>query len=331
MGIFAMCTAISYAAKSHYFGRNLDLEYGYREQIAVTPRNYALAFRHLDTLFTHYAMIGMATVIDGYPLYYEATNEKGLSVAGLNFPRLARYGKFADGKENVAVFEFIPWLLGQFQNVFEVKAALPRLNLVETSFSEELQPTPLHWIIADMDRCIVLEPTAEGLKCYDDPIGILTNAPEFPYHLNHLKDYQNLSPLPPDNKFAPLQDLTPYSGAMGSIGLPGDWSSASRFVRAAFVKLNSPSLPTEEQNINQFFRILQSVAMPMGSVQVQPGLHDITRYSCCCNTQAGRYYYTSYHNSCIHCVDMRLEDLDGQTVIAYPLIDKPKIIPQNQP
>ena len=326
-----MCTAISYASCHHYFGRNLDLEHGYQEQIAITPRNYPFHFRHIRVLSSHYAMIGMATVIDGYPLYYEATNEGGLSVAGLNFPKLAHYGKPVDGKDNVASFEFVPWLLSQFQCVAEVKAALSRLQLIDTPFSEDLQPTPLHWLVADKESSIVLEPTKDGIKCYDNPIGILTNAPEFPYHMTHLADFQHLSPLPPTNRLSAMQDLTPYSGAMGAIGLPGDWSSASRFVRAAFVKLNSPTLDTEEASVNQFLRILQSVAMPMGSVQIQPGLQDITRYSCCCNTATGRYYYTTYHNSCIHCVDMHLEDLSGQKVVAYCLIDKPQIILQNQP
>lgn len=326
-----MCTAISLTGLHHYFGRNLDLEYGYQEQIAVTPRNYPFQFRHLPTMSKHFAMIGMATVIDGYPLYYEATNEVGLSVAALNFPDLAHYGKETNGNENVAVFEFIPWVLSQFRSVSELMPALPALNIVDTPFSPAFPPTPLHFMISDKAESIVLEPIADGLKCHHNPIGVMTNAPEFPYHLNHLKDYQTLSPLPPDNTFAPTQNLTPYSGAMGAIGLPGDWSSASRFVRAAFVKLNSPSLETEEKSVSQFFRILQTVAMPMGSVRIKPGLHDITRYSCCCNTDTGRYYYTTYHNSCIHCIDMHYVDLTGCSVTTYDLIDQPKIIIQNQP
>lgn len=325
-----MCTAISFHRNSHFFGRNLDLEYGYQEQITVTPRNFPFHFRHMPSISTHYAMIGMATVVDDYPLYYEATNECGLSVAGLNFPRLACYRQFAAGQQNVAVFEFIPWLLCQCSCVNDVKALLDGLNLVDTPFSPALLPTPLHWMVADRNSCIVLEPTDAGLMIYDNPIGVLTNAPAFPYHMTHLKDYQNLSPLPPENHFAPMEDLTPYSGAMGAIGLPGDWSSASRFVRAAFVKLNSPALPSEEENVIQFFRILQSVAMPMGSIQVKPGLHDITRYSCCCNTQNGRYYYSTYFSSCISCVDMHNENLDSSELISYPLQDHKEIYMQNQ-
>ena len=325
-----MCTAISCNGYHHYFGRNLDLEYGYAEQITVTPRQFAFHFRHLPSIQKHCAMIGMATVAEGFPLYYEATNEYGLSMAGLNFPKLAHYGKFRPGKQNLAVFELIPWLLCQAKSVPDVQDLLTDLHLVDTPFSDAFQPTALHWMVADRNDCIVLEPTEDGLKCYKNPIGVMTNAPEFPYHMTHLKDFQHLSPLPPVNTFFDGADLTPYSGAMGAIGLPGDWSSASRFVRASFVKLNSPTLPDEDKNIIQFFRILQSVAMPMGSIQVEPGLHDITRYSCCCNTQTGRYYYTTYFSTQISCVDMHSEDLDASALVSYPLQDNTAIFTINQ-
>lgn len=324
-----MCTAVSIHTDQHYFGRNLDLEYGYNETVTITPHNYPFNFLHTASSPIHHAMIGMATVADGYPLYYEATNEFGLSVAGLNFPGLAHYAKPISGKINVAVFELIPWLLCQCTNTNEARSALKELNIVDTPFSADYHPTPLHWMIADKNGCMVLEPTADGLKCHDNPIGVMTNAPEFSYHLTHLKDYQHLSPLPPENRFG-AGDLTPYSGAMGAVGLPGDWSSASRFVRAAFVKCNTPTLPTPDENVNQFFRILQSVAMPMGSVQIKPGVHDITRYSCCCDTAAGKYYYTTYANSRITCVDMHKTDLDDNKVITYPLRNDPDILTETE-
>lgn len=81
-----MCTAATYTTKNHYFGRTLDYEYSYEEQVTVTTRNYPFPFRKVNTMETHYAMIGMAFVVENYPLYYGATNEKGLSMAGLNFP-----------------------------------------------------------------------------------------------------------------------------------------------------------------------------------------------------------------------------------------------------
>lgn len=330
MGYYIVCTAIHLHSDGHYFGRNLDLEYGYHETVTVTPRNYCFSFRHTPTSEHHSAMIGMATVIDGYPLYYEATNEYGLSAAGLNFPGLAHYETVIEGKINVASFELIPWLLCHCRNMEDVRRIKEDLNIVATPFSKDLPPTPLHWMIAYKEESIVLEPTAEGLKFYDNPVGVMTNAPEFSYHLTNLKDYQNLSPLPPENRFGAEGDMTPYSGALGAMGLPGDWSSASRFVRAAFVRCNSPVVPTTEASVNQFFRILQSVAMPMGSVQVKPGLHDITRYSCCCHAETGKYYYTTYENSRITCVDLYASDLDNQNLKSYPLRNKPDILTETE-
>ena len=119
-----MCTAISFNAKDNYFGRNLDLEYSYSETVTITPRNYIFKFRRVKELETHYAMIGMAYVSDGYPLYYEATNEKGLSMAGLNFPGNAYFKECEGNMDNVAPFELIPWVLWQCDSVTQAKRLL---------------------------------------------------------------------------------------------------------------------------------------------------------------------------------------------------------------
>ena len=315
-----MCTAITYRTSDHYFGRNLDLEYGYRETVTVTPRNYPFRLRRAGDLTAHYAMIGMATVADGYPLYYEATNEKGLSMAGLNFPGLARYFPEQPGKDNIAPFEFIPWILGRCADIKQARAALDRLNLVDIPFSEALPLSPLHWIIADREQSVVVESTAEGLRVYDDPIGVLTNNPPFDFHLYNLRSHMNVSPSPAEDRFSSAYALTPYSNGMGGIGLPGDLSSASRFVRAAFMKLNSVSGDSEGESVGQFFHILDSVAMPRGSVRMGEK-YEITRYSCCCNTDKGIYYYTTYGNRQIRAVDLHRTDLNGTVPVTYELSD----------
>ena len=108
-----MCTAATYKTKDFYFGRTLDYEFSYGDEIVVVPRNYPLAFRHASAPEKRYAMIGMAHVADGYPLYYDAINEAGLGMAGLNFVGNAAYGQIVEGRENVAQFEFIPWILSR--------------------------------------------------------------------------------------------------------------------------------------------------------------------------------------------------------------------------
>ena len=103
-----MCTAAAFQTKDFYFGRTLDYECSYGECVTVTPRRYPFSFRHMGRLDAHYAMIGMAHVADGYPLYYDAVNEAGLGMAGLNFVGNAQYAEVQEGKENVAQFELIP-------------------------------------------------------------------------------------------------------------------------------------------------------------------------------------------------------------------------------
>lgn len=324
-----MCTAVTYKTSSHYFGRNLDLEYSYQESVTVTPRNFPFHFRKQRTMDTHYAMIGMATVIDGYPLYYEATNEKGLSMAGLNFPGIARYLPEQAQKYNITPFEFIPWILGQCDTVSDAREWLERINLVDISYSPELPLSPLHWIISDREQSITVEPMADGMHIFDNPVGVLTNNPPFDFHLYNLSNFMNASAEPASNRFSSAFELNAFSNGMGGIGLPGDFSSASRFVKAAFVKLNACSEESEEESVSQFFHILSSVAMPRGSVRMPDDKHEITLYSCCCNTDKGIYYYTTYNNSRIHGVDMHREDLDGSSPISYPLSPALPIYIQN--
>lgn len=324
-----MCTAATYETKHFYFGRNLDLEYSYEESVTVTPRNFPLVFRHAAPLQSHYAMIGMSYVKDGYPLYYEATNEKGLSMAGLNFVGNAVYQPPQPGKDNIASFEFIPWLLGQCDCLKDVRQLLARLNLTDTNFSPELPAAQLHWIIADREGAIVVESVEDGLHVYDDPAGVLTNNPPFPFHMQNLCNYMSLSPKPPANHFCQSLKLEPYSRGMGAMGLPGDCSSSSRFVKAAFTRLNSTSGDSELESVSQLFHILGSVAMPRGSVCMGGGKFETTIYTCCCNTDTGVYYYTTYDNGALTAVDMHREDLEGTAPRSYPMVQEPQVFFQN--
>lgn len=324
-----MCTALSWKHGCHYFGRNLDLEYSYRKAVTVTPRNYPFRFRMLPTINSHYALIGVATVEQDYPLYYDAVNEKGVCMAGLNFPGLAHYEKPQAKKDDVASFELIPWILGQCGTVTEVESLLQKINITDTAFNKAFPPTPLHWIIADSARSITVEAMKDGLHIHENPVGVLTNNPPFEFHLYNLRNHMQVGSAPAVNLFSESLDLKPYSNGMGGIGLPGDLSSASRFIRAAFVKLNSAAGDTEEEAVSQFFHILNAVAMPRGCVKMPGDLYEITLYSSCCNADKGIYYYTTYDNSQICAVDMHCEDLDSCGLISYPLVKKPHFYQQN--
>lgn len=323
-----MCTAVTYLTENFYFGRTLDYEMSYGESVVVTPRRFPFAFRHVAVKEQHYALIGMAHMAGGYPLYYDAVNEKGLGMAGLRFAGNAVYHACAEKGDNVASFELIPWILGQCATVAEVRTLLERICITDTPFSNELPPSPLHWLIADRVEAITVESMADGLHIHDNPVGVMTNNPPFDEQLFRLNDYRHLSPEDPSNTFSEKLGLDLYSRGMGAIGLPGDVSSGSRFVRASFVKMNSRSSATESDSVGQFFHILGSVEQVRGCCKVGEG-YEITVYTSCCNADRGIYYYTTYGNRQITAVDMHREDLDGTVPIAYPLVEGEQIAYQN--
>lgn len=324
-----MCTAAIYRTHDFYFGRTLDYEYSYGEEVTVTPRGYPFRFRSGETLERHHAMIGMAHVADGYPLYYDAVNEKGLGMAGLNFVGNAVYHNAAPGRDNVDTFEFIPWILGRCATVEEARTRLEGLNLTGGAFNDALPAAQLHWIIADKNGAIVVESVKDGLHVFDNPAGVLTNNPPFDAQLFNLNNYMALSPRQPENRFSSRLDLALYSRGMGALGLPGDLSSPSRFVRAAFVRLNSVSGDSEEESVSQFFHILNSVDQQRGCCELEPGVYEYTIYTSCCNADRGIYYYTTYDNHQISAVDLRRTDLDSADLIRYPLITGEQIRFQN--
>lgn len=320
-----MCTCISLKTKDSYFGRNLDLECRFGEKVVITPRNYEFELRKEENFKTKYAMIGMATIVDDYPLYAEATNEKGLSIAGLYFPDYAHYKDEEKGKINITPFELTPWILGNFETVEELKKVLNNVNLINISFSQKLQLTPMHFMILDKKETIVLEQTKEGLKIYDNEVGVLTNSPQFIYHLTNLNNYLNLTPNFAENRFTNKIEIKAYANGMGSLGLPGDTSSSSRFVRAAFNKLNSECDETEESSISQFFHILDSVSMVRGSTITKNNKYDITNYSCCININKGIYYYKTYGNNQITAIKMNENNMNSNQLVIYELIEKQQI------
>lgn len=324
-----MCTAATYKTKDFYFGRTLDYDFSYGDEVTIAPKNFQFNFRKEKSINSHYAMIGMAHVIEDYPLYHDAINEKGLGMAGLNFVGNADYKEYVEGKDNIAQFEFIPWILSQCANVKEARALVEKMNLLNISFNDKLLVAQLHWIISDSEESITVESVKEGIKIYENPVGVLTNNPTFDMQMFALNNYMNLSTKSPENNFSKKLNLKQYSRGMGAIGLPGDISSQSRFVRVAFTKMNSISGEGEKESVSQFFHILNSVDQQRGCCNLGDGKYEITIYTSCCNTNKGIYYYTSYDNHQITAVNMNKENLDGDKLIRYSLIKEEQIRMQN--
>lgn len=324
-----MCTAVGFAKKDFYFGRTLDYDFSFGDTITVTPRCYCFDFGAAGKVSEHYAMIGMAHIADNYPLYYECVNEKGLGMAGLNFVGTARYGEPVNGKYNLAPHEFIPFVMGQCRDLDEARELLKQINLVDRAFSDALPVAELHWMIADKSGALVVESTESGFHVYENPVGVLTNNPEFPQQMLQLNNYMGLSAKEPQNHFCSSLPLKPYSRGMGAIGLPGDISSESRFVRAAFTKNNSVCGDAEGDCVSQFFHIIGAVENVRGCCELADGKYQITRYTCCCNCEKGIYYYTSYENHQITAVDMHHENLNSGRLVSYAPVNAEQIRKQN--
>ncbi len=315
-----MCTSIAMKTNDFYFGRTMDLDYELNTSVVITPRNYPIAFRRSRVLRRHNAIIGMASVVDGYPLYAEAVNEKGLCMAALNFPDNAYYSPKEDPrKTNVSPFELIHWVLGQCDSLEETRRLLDSTHLVNIPFGSKVPLTPLHWHIADPTGSVTLENTDSGLNLYNNPVGVLTNNPAFQFQLTNLCQYMNLVSGYPKNCFSSLDGIAPFGQGLGSFGLPGDYSPSSRFVKASYLLLNSVCAPDDASSLSQFFHLLDSVSIVRGSVLSQDENCDATTYACCVNATRGVYYYKTYGNSQFTAVNLRHENLDTDLLRIFPL------------
>ena len=316
-----MCTAISINSKGHLFLRTLDLDCSYGEAVICTPRSFRLDFRHEEALNKHYSILGVGCVFDNTPLYYDAFNEKGLAAAALNFPGMAVYFPKKEGKLNIASFELISWVLSQCSDVSEAVDLIKKVNITNDSFSQTLLTTPLHWIIADKSGSVTVESVAGGLEIYENPFGVLTNSPGFPYHAMRISDFLRIDSASPENKIAPSVNLSCYSKGLGATGLPGDYSSSSRFVRAVFLKNHS----TAENLISHGFHVMENLAVPRGAVLTDDGKPFMTVYTSVLDTDNGVYYFTTAGSRRIRAVRLSEELMNESAPSKFKMTEEEKI------
>lgn len=317
-----MCTGLTLETKEglHLFGRNMDIEYSFNQSIIFIPRNFKCS--NIETnkeLTTKYAILGMGTIFNEYPTFADGMNEKGLGCAGLNFPIYASYSeKPIKGKNNIPVYDFLLWILANFSSLEEVKDGLKNTNIVDIPINKNTPNTTLHWIISDSTgKSIVVEQTKEKLNVFDNNVGVLTNSPTFDWHITNLNQYVSMNYNQIPNLELREQSLTALGQGTGLVGLPGDFTPASRFIRAAF--LRDALLKNDKNSINliDFFHILNNVAMVRGSIRTLAEKSDITQYTSCMCLEKGIYYYNTYENNQINAIDMNKEDLDGNQIKIY--------------
>ncbi len=312
-----MCTVVAIGGENLYFGRNMDWSEDFGLSPCVTPRDFARGFRFLPRKKQSLAMIGMARVEDGIPLYAEAINEKGVAMAGLNFPVNAVYEtEKRRGRQNVCVYELIPWLLGSAESLAHARVLLEELCLIDLPLRADLPNARLHWIVSDAGGSLVLESRQDGLHLFQNPTNVLTNNPPFEHQLSYLSLFSNLAPYDRENC---LERSIPNSArglGTGGFGLPGDYSSPSRFAKAAWLVSESPmeEIEGEEARIAHVFSILFSVAPPRGSVQNRDGDSHQTVYSVVANADKGDFYLKRYDSLRIESYRLS-EHLEGNDLI----------------
>lgn len=317
-----MCTALTLDG---YFGRTLDYDRGFGEKIVITPQNFPITFKQKDTIKNHYAIIGTATVEENYPLYYDGVNEKGLGMAGLNFPDNSKVFSYEWKKDNVAPYELILWVLSQCDSVKKAKEILRNTNIINEPFSEKFPLPTLHFIISDKNESVTVEYAEKSIKIIPNPVGILTNNPCFEFQMFNLNNYMSLTNEIPENKFFKDLSLKAYCHGLGSLGLPGDSSSVSRFVRATFNKYASKSDSEEMSMVTRFFHILDSVGVIKGTTLMENGNYDKTIYSSCCNMEKGIYYFNTYENRQINAVFLNETNKKADTLLTYNFSSKQSI------
>lgn len=320
-----MCTALTLTTteNNHLFGRNMDLEYSFNQSIIFIPRNYTVVNTvNQKTNQNKYAILGMGTMFAGYPTFADVMNEKGLAIAGLNFPKYAKFPKEqVESKINIPVYDFSLWIVSNFADLNEVKNQIDDIVLIDEPILENIPTAPLHFIITDKTGdSIIVEQTKDGFKWFKNPVGVLSNAPTFDWHLINLSQYADLQFTPNIGTTISNYKLTPHGQGDGLMGLVGDFSPASRFVRTCVLRdatINNCKNITKQQ----FFHILNNVAMVDGSVITIEGHNDITQYTSCMDLDNLVYYYNTYNSMGVNVISMGKLDLNSNEIRQFEYCD----------
>ena len=293
-----MCTVINQTKGYHLFGRTLDLSYTYGEEVVITPKGYEFTLAHKEKFKTNIGIMGVAHVVGDTPLYYDAVSACGLCMAALNFPDFAVYHHPVSDKHNVASFELMVWILGQCKDMDTAIACLQKTNITPDSFSPELPPTSLHWMLSDRQTSVVIESTETGLNIYPNPTHVMTNAPTFPEQLSSL-------------------DRAERAGDVSGDFL--HFSSTARFIRGAYANQNALLSHTPEGGVCRFFHVMDAVSQPMGCTTDPQGRPVCTQYTSCGDPVTMAYHVTTYENRHVRFVQAQEEHLTAKALSRFSM------------
>lgn len=291
-----MCTVINQTKGYHLFGRTLDMSCAYGEEIVVAPRGFVFPFeKDRSPSSAPLALMGIAHVAGGIPLYYDAFNEEGLCMAALRFPHHAVYHSPQADKINLASFALMPYLLRSCATMEEALDKLQRVNITPDAFSPSLPATPLHWMLSDAHISVVIESTQRGLCLHTNPYHVMTNAPDFPTQADHWKKAQATGMIP----------LEP--------------SSFSRFARGIYANAHTVSETEPWAAINRFFRVMGTVSQPKGCAKGPDGTPAFTVYTSCGDPKELAYYVTIYESQRVRKVQITRAQMSGKELWRFEM------------
>ncbi|ANQ51914.2 choloylglycine hydrolase family protein [Flammeovirga sp. MY04] len=316
------CTGIRLIAEdgSVVYGRTLEWgAFDLNTKLAIIPRGKSFTGSTPDgkngkEFKTQYGFVGMTLFSEEF--YGDGINEAGLAGGGFFHPGYAKYQEYK--KENadnsISAVDMVTYVLGNFKDVEEVKNGMKEIDVVGV-FDEQLGiEIPGHWIFSDITGAsVVIEFTDGELKLYDSAVGVITNAPNYDWHLTNLSNYINLTPFPHAPK--QLGDFTVRAHGAGSgfLGLPGDNTPASRFVRAAVYSQTARNTATANETVYELFRILDNFNIPLGPDGAEgasedhfdDSLRSATLWTSVANTKDKQYSYHTQHNRRVRMIDLK--------------------------
>jgi len=316
------------------YGRTMEFGFQLTSDAIVIPRRFAFTATGPGgkpglVWAAKYGAVGLNAF--GAPVLTDGMNEKGLAGGILYFPDYAGYADPArtDPATAMAPWEFLTWALTSFATVAEVKGALPGVHIIDVAEPNLGVAPPFHYTLHDASGAsIVIEPVKGELKVYDNPFGVMTNSPEFDWHLTNLRNYVKLSPV----NTAPLaidgQTIPPLGQGSGLLGIPGDPTPPSRFIRALGLAISAKRVPGGDESVRLAEHILNNFDIPRGFVKPGAGDHgplEFTQWSTVAELTTKKYYVKTYEDQVLRGIDLMSFDLDAKTVASAPL--KPRLAP----
>lgn len=323
-----MCTAMSIISKNGntFFGRTMDFSYKLDPEIYISPRDYKWNTGLGNDVINKYKFIGIGQNI-GKITFADGTNELGLAGAFLFFPGYADYNNYENSNLNnipIASIDIINFVLGNCSDIQDVIKILSNINITGVEDSVTNSVAPLHWIFVDKKgKCITVEKTINGLQIFDNQLKVLANSPNFDWHMTNLRNYINITPVQQESVSWGDITITPFGQGAGTFGLPGDYTSPSRFVRTAYLKSFTDLPENNEDAINNCFNIMKGVTIPKGTVITVRGTDDYTQYTAFMNINSGDYYFNTYSNNQIS--KFSINQTDCSNIQSLGKINKPSI------